>query len=175
MNFGKALILFMVVLGLGAGALGVWYRHHHENRVIDALTPQGAELLAFAPEVELIRLDRVLSDAEDRPAVDDETFEIQGGAYRAVAKQSLTESPTFTKLRKALVQNIAYDWEQTQPTGATDWPYLLRFRRKNEEALFAFDPAQCRIALPASQQVLSIRPVQPGLEKLLKEISPSAE
>src|SRR5262245_53654261 len=136
MNRGKVLALLMVIAGLLVGGFGIWFQHRQMRRITEAFSPATAMLIAYAPQVELLRL-----GAADEAPGDPETVHIHDRAYQVVGRQRIESLPEFVKVRKWLVRDENYDWNRLPAEGDTSWQFLLDASDGRQHARLALDAA----------------------------------
>ena len=56
MKRGTILAVLIVVIGIAAGAWAIFARHNQMQHVLEAFTPATAEMIAHAPQVEMLQL-----------------------------------------------------------------------------------------------------------------------
>jgi hypothetical protein len=175
MNRGKIIILLVLSVAIGFSGYGVWYRHQQMHRVLDALSPRVAQLIAYAAHVELLEL-----GAEDGPASEPEkTVSIQSKKRSIAARKVVGESKGFSNLRADLVRDSSYDWNKPEAklhdNGVATWQYVIVFNDGLDEARLAFDTDHCRVLLLDSGPALSINPICEATGAFFLEQFPKAD
>jgi hypothetical protein len=159
MNRGKIIILSILTAAIGISGYGVWYRHQQMHRVLDALSPRVAQLIAYAAHVELLEL----SAAGDPVAEPDKTISVQSKKRSIAARKVVGESKGFSNLRADLVRDSSYDWNKPkakpQDNDVATWQYVIVFNDGSDEARLAFDTEHCHVLLLESGPALSISPI----------------
>src|SRR4051794_21556148 len=101
-NRGKVIILVVLTAALGVSAYGVWYRHHQMRRVLEALSPRVAQLIAYAPRAEVLQLGVPELSGSNRSG-DEQTITLLGATYPIKERRNLAGSRGFSNLRADLV------------------------------------------------------------------------
>ncbi len=135
MNRGKFVAVLIVVLGLAAGAWAIFVRHNQMQRVLEAFTPATAEMIAHAPQVELLRLVPDITPAAEHA----ELMGIGDKTYQVAERKRVETTNGFTYLRTALLNDASYEWDQPVEGAQRDWQYILDFGDGPSHYLFAFD------------------------------------
>ena len=168
MNRGKLVAALIVIAGIGAGTWAIFARHDQMRRVLEAWTPPTAEMIAHAPQVELLQLVPDTSTAGQQA----ELMGIGNKVYQVAQRKSVVEANGFTYLRTALVNDASYDWEHPPEGAERNWQYILDFGDGPSHFLFAFDfTAPCMMKLEGGKTV-SIRPIATGAEAFCREQLP---
>jgi hypothetical protein len=175
MNRGKIIILLILSAAVGISGYGVWYRHQQMHRVLEALSPRAAQLIAYAPHVELLEL-----GAGENPAAEpDLVISIQNKNRSIAAKKVVGESKGFSNLRADLVRDSSYAWNKPEAKpGDNDvatWQYVIVFNDGSDEARLAFDTEHCHLLLLESGPALSISPICEAATAFFLEQFPKAD
>jgi hypothetical protein len=133
---------FAVVLAV----VNVWYQRHLTHRTQQLWGDDAVSLVANAPTMELLVLDRAsTSGAASRStaaSAGNETFAIGGFAWKVAQRKDLAEARGVVHLRHALRQDASYDWNAAAAShgasGAT-WKYALRLGDGDRRATFVLD------------------------------------
>jgi hypothetical protein len=174
MNRGKIIILAIVTVAVAVSIYGVWYRHRQMQRVLSALGSPVAQLVAFAPEVEIIELG---SPAEGQTTELEKTVTVDGTIRPVIAKKSPGASKGFANLRSDLVRDSSYDWQQSDQSADTaaghNWRYALIFRDGHDEAQLAIDADTNWIMLLDRGPQLSIEPISQAMASYFADQFPA--
>jgi hypothetical protein len=174
MNRGKIVILLIFGTALVISIGSVWFRHQQMRHVIDTFTSPVAQLIAYAPEAEILQLGAPSDElvGEDRP-VGAEEIKIAHRIYPIVARKKVDSSRGFGKLRADLVRDSNYAWPE--PTDMVvektlaEWQYVLLLTDDKEQARLAFSPDTCQMMLIDAVRIVSIAPICEATKELLAE------
>ena len=97
---GSALVLGILLLAAGLGAFAVWFQWGQTRRCLAFLGPVAARRIQLAPQVELWML-----------AAD-------GTTIRAIERLDVSQAPGLVHLRRGLIEDVNYRWEEPVSAGA---------------------------------------------------------
>lgn len=120
---GVRLVIGLVVLGVTAGLVGIWYQRGQTRRCLAFYGPDAARMVTTAPVVELWRV---------APAT-------EPGVLVAMERADVSKAPGLVHLRRGLVEDANFRWSAGPSIGgerlpASSWDWALAFS----------DPAQGR-------------------------------
>jgi hypothetical protein len=163
MHRGKLLSLLMIFAAVAVAGFAVWFHHQQSSRVLQALSPNTAALIAYAPQVELLRL---TSEKDAGGAAPLEILRLQGRSYYVTERKGITEAQNIRTVRGWLVHNDNYDWSAPAAESKGPWQYALVFTQgPQQHATLLFDHAHAQMLLPDTGQVLSTAPMNAGLKE----------
>jgi hypothetical protein len=144
----------MFLLAATAAVAAIWYLRGLSQRSMDFWGPVAGELILQAPHVEALQL----AGAEPK-------------------RRDISQARGLTNVRRALMQDASFDWNDRTAAPSTGWDYALRFQDGDRSAtlLFAIDPP--RAALQEAEEQVSTLPIAGGLRAFLEEqfvVSPSS-
>jgi hypothetical protein len=170
MNRGKIIILLILAVAVGVSFYGIWFRHRQMRRVLESFSAPVAQLIAYAPEAELLMLGSPNPGAID-PIAEYEETRIGDRKYPVVNKKSVASIKGFGKLRADLVRDSSYNWNQANNTSeaAANWQFVLVLADGKDRAQLALSPDSCQIMLLDAGPVLSIAPICEPMKELLAE------
>jgi hypothetical protein len=103
-SIGTRLVLGLVLAGVGLALFAVWFQWGQTRRCLDFFGSAAARRIQVAPRVELWSL------AADGPAV------------RAVRRLDVSRAPGLVHLRRGLIEDVNYRWEQAGSQAAARLP-----------------------------------------------------
>jgi hypothetical protein len=103
-SIGTRLVLGLVLAGVGLALFAVWFQWGQTRRCLDFFGSAAARRIQAAPRVELWSL------AADGPAV------------RAVRRLDVSRAPGLVHLRRGLIEDVNYRWEQAGSQAAARLP-----------------------------------------------------
>ena len=159
---GKLLILLMVLAAVAVAGFAVWYHHQQSSRVLEAISPNVAALVAYAPSVELLQL--VTENDVPAGAQPSEVIRLQGHSYFVTQRKDIAQAKNVRTVRGWLIHNDNYDWSATASANGS-WQYALVFTSGPDRAMLLFDHAHSQMLLPDSGHILSIAPMNAGLKE----------
>jgi hypothetical protein len=166
-NRGPIVILLLFASAAGIAGFSIWYTHAQSYRVIQALSSPVTQLIAFAPQAEIMQLaaahDEPAGDGINAAASQPDIIRIQNQAYKIVQKKNAIGLDRFAELRHWLLHNDNYDWNAAPPANAT-WQFLLVFTDGTTTAQLAFNFEQKCLVLAPDGAVLNIAPMQEGVQ-----------
>jgi hypothetical protein len=162
MNRGKLVILLTVLLAGAIAFASVWYFHRQSNRVIEALSPQVAMLITYAPSAQVARL--VPESAAKGNADPAEIVRVQGKSYLVLDRHAAPAGNDLTNLRSWLIHNDNYDWGAAPDINAAAWQYDLTLSDGPRRTDLLFDLTTAQMLLLPENTVLSVRPMVDGLQ-----------
>jgi hypothetical protein len=174
MNRGKFVILLIFVAAAAVSVAAVWYRHQQMRHVLETFTAQVAQLIAYAPEAEILQLGapKEAVIGED-PQAGTEEIKIAHRIYPIIARKKVESSRGFGKLRADLVRDSNYAWPE--PTDVVvektlaEWQYVLVLTNEKDQAQLAFSPNSCQMMLVDAVRIVSIAPICDATKELLAE------
>ena len=158
---GSVLVLGLRVRGWGAAVTGIWFQWGQTRRCLEFYGPRVARLIAEAPRVELWTL---------KP----------GSSPRrllAVGRQDVSQAPGLVHLRRGLVEDANFRWEEVgdkvAPLPVAAWEKALVFTTPEAEesaAVLAIDFAEDGGALTVVGQPgrIGLGRLERGLQKWLE-------
>ncbi len=113
---GARLVIGLVVLGVTAGLVGIWYQRGQTRRCLAFYGPEAARMVTAAPVVELWTL---------APAADP-------GVLVALERADVSQAPGLVHLRRGLVEDANFRWKVSPPSvggrlPAESWDRALMF------------------------------------------------
>ena len=159
---GSVLVLGLLLLGLVAAVTGIWFQWGQTRRCLEFYGPRVAKLIAEAPRVELWTLEPGSSPRR----------------LRAVGRQDVSQAPGLVHLRRGLVEDANFRWEEvgdrTAPLPVAAWDSALVFATpedgENAAAVLAIDFAEGGGALTVVGQPgrIGLGRLERGLQKWLE-------
>jgi hypothetical protein len=163
MHRGKLLTLLILLAAVAVAGFAVWFHHQQSSRVLQSLSPNTAALIAYAPQIELLRL---AAEKDAGGAAPLEILRLQGHSYYVTERKDITQAKNVRTVRGWLVHNDNYDW--TAPAGDSKgpWQHALVFTQGAQQATtLLFDHVHAQMLLPDTGQVLSTSPMNAGLKE----------
>jgi len=155
------LVLCLLLLGLLAAVTGIWFQWGQTRRCLEFYGPRVARLIAEAPRVELWTLEPGSGPRR----------------LRAVGRQDVSQAPGLVHLRRGLVEDANFRWEEvgnrTTPLPSAAWERALVFTAPEAEAgaaVLAIDFAEGGGALTVVGQPgrIGLGRLERGLQKWLE-------
>lgn len=163
MHRGKLLTLLILLAAVAVAGFAVWFHHQQSSRVINAISPGVAALIAYAPQVELLRL---APEKDAAGAAPPEILRLQGHSFYVTERKDISNAKNFRTVRGWLVHNDNYDWSAPAADSTGPWQYALVFTQDPQQhAMLLFDHAHAQMLLPETGQVLSTAPMNAGLKE----------
>jgi hypothetical protein len=163
MHRGKLLTLLILFAAVAVAGFAVWFHHRQSSRVLEALSPNTAALIAYAPQVELLRL---ASEKDAPDAAPLEILRLQGHSYYVTERKDITQAKSVRTVRGWLVHNDNYDWSAPAAESKGPWQYALVFTQgPQQQAMLYFNHTHSQMLLPETGQVLSTAPMNAGLKE----------
>ncbi|HTQ40658.1 MAG TPA: hypothetical protein VMJ32_16670 [Pirellulales bacterium] len=165
---GKIIILLMFAAAASIAGFSIWYNQRQSYRVIAALSPRVTQLIAYAPQAEIMRLLPTrgggAGGSTSDPPENSEIVNIQNHTYRISTQKNALALEHFTDVRHWLLHNDNYDWNPSPDNNVGGWQYLVEFTDGANQARLAFDlHHQCLMLLPDGAP-LCVVPMQEGLQ-----------
>src|SRR5262245_22516208 len=107
MHRGKLLTLLILLAAVAVAGFSIWFLHQQSSHVVEAISPNTAALIAYGPQVELMRL---TSEKDAGGAAPLEILRLQGHSYYVTDRKDITQARDVRTLRGWLVHNDNYDW-----------------------------------------------------------------
>jgi len=113
---GARLVIGLLLLGVTAGLVGIWYQRGQTRRCLAFYGPEVARMVTSAPIVELWRVG---------PST-------EPGVLRALERTDVSQAPGLVHLRRGLVEDANFRWQggaSTEPgrLPAASWDRALVF------------------------------------------------
>ena len=162
MHRGKLLTLLILLAAVAVAGFAVWFHHRQSSRVLEALSPNAAALIAYAPQVELLR---IASEKDAGGAAPLEILRLQGHSYYVTERKDITQATNVRTVRGWLVHNDNYDWSAPAAESKGPWQYALVFTQGPQHTTLLFDHTHAQMLLPETGQVLSTAPMNAGLKE----------
>ncbi|MDA0254790.1 MAG: hypothetical protein O3C39_09480 [Planctomycetota bacterium] len=125
---GGLIVMALLLLAIGLGVFAVWFQRDQTRRCLAFYGPEAARRIQSAPRVELWQL------------------EARGEGVRAVARRDVSRGPGLVHLRRGLIEDFNYAWEQpgegaARPLAGEAWDRALVFHdgRAATGTIVAFD------------------------------------
>jgi hypothetical protein len=150
MNQGKLVIVFIFGLSAVMGGYAWWHHFTQGSRCLDLWGAEAGELIRYAPQVEVMQFAH--SDAGDA-----ETIQIQGESLAIAARKDVTGTPGLVHARQALIEDASFLWK-ADLAGPSNWQYLLRFTRGDQQVSVAFDCDRGRVRLVGTDRQAALKP-----------------
>ncbi len=164
MKRGTIIAVLLVTAGVAAGIWGVLSLHGQMRRVMEEFTPATVEMMAHAPQVELLHLIPDTTTASQHA----ELMGIGDVVYQVDGRKTLADSD-FSYLRFALLRDASYEWDKPVEGEQRRWEYILDFHDGSSHFLFAFDfSSPCMMKLEGGKTV-SIAPIATGAKAFFDE------
>ena len=118
---GKRVIILLFAVGLAAATFSLWYHYQSGRRALALWGREDAVLIARAPAItaeQLVPGDAAPQAAEATAAPLDGPIErlgIGGKFYRVVARADASQARGVSNIRRALLMDITYRWDETGP------------------------------------------------------------
>lgn len=103
---GARLVVGLVVLGVTAGLVGIWYQRGQTRRCLAFYGPEAARMVTAAPVVELWTL---------APAA-------EPGVLVALERVDVSHAPGLVHLRRGLVEDANFRWQPGPPVARERLP-----------------------------------------------------
>ncbi|MGD9720441.1 MAG: hypothetical protein AB7O59_06585 [Pirellulales bacterium] len=158
-NPGKLVIVAILAVGLIAAGFSLWYHRQGGKHALEYWGTQGALLIARAPEIEVLKLraaDAPPAEGEDPQAI--ERLGVGGKFYVVTAKTDASHARGVSNIRRAMVVDGAYQWDQAPPSEPPVWQYGLEFHENDQQILVLFDFDGGRVGSTASTQTVPLVP-----------------
>jgi hypothetical protein len=173
-NRGKIIILLILTVAVGISVYGVWFRHRQMRRVLESFSPPVAQMIGYAPDVELLLLGPAGSSAAGEVKDSNgKRVKIGQDEYPITATRNVIAVKGFSKLRADLVRDSNYQWADPPDAVivkvAPVWEYVLVLTDDQEQVRLAFSPNSCQMMLLDSGPILSIAPICEATKELLAE------
>ena len=162
MHRGKLLILLIVLAAVAVAGFAVWFHHQQSSRVIEAISPNVAALVAYAPQIELLRLTAEKDAAGATPL---EVLRLQGHSYYVTQRKDISQAQNVRTFRGWLLHNDNYDWSAPAADSTGPWQYALVFTQRPHDATLFFDHTHAQMLLPDTGRILSIAPMNAGIKE----------
>jgi len=120
---GARLVIGLLLLGITAGIVGIWYQRGQTQRCLAFYGPEAARMVTSAPVVEVWAL---------APAA-------ESGVLVALERADVSQAPGLVHLRRGLVEDANFRWQGRPSTGAGRLP-----AESWDRALVFADPAAGR-------------------------------
>jgi len=163
MHRGKLLTLLILLAAVAVAGFAVWFHHQQSSRVVQAISPNVAALVAYAPQIELLRL-APEKDA-DPSAMPPQILRLQGQSFYVTERKDITSANNIRTVRGWLVHNDNYDWSAPAADSKGPWQYALLFTQGPQRAMLLFDHTHAQMLVLDSAQVLSTTPMNAGLKE----------
>ena len=166
-HLGKLLILLILALAIGAASFSIWYLRGLSLRSMEFYGLQAGQLILQAPVVEAMRLEP--ADATAEPATS-ETLTVDARTYAVIQRRDISRAKGLINVRRGLMNDASYHWEEAPSRGPLRWEYALRFRDGDRQATLLFSLDQ-GLVMPFDnrRRPISFRPVKAGLEAFFAE------
>lgn len=163
---GTLLVLGLLLLGIFAAAMAVWYQRLQTRRCLDFYGAAVARLVSKAPQVELLTL----------------TPTGTAGRLRATARHDVTTTRGIVHLRRGLVEDAGFRWGDPGPPGRlpdTAWDYAFVFSDPNvpgrqAKVVVDLDPQGGWLAVTGGAGRVGLGRLRAGLEQWIKTSFPAA-
>src|SRR5687768_9637678 len=125
------LVIALVVAGLAAASVAVWYQHRQTRRALDLWGAAAAQCIERAPVVKLVALD---GGGRTGSSTTGETFD-------AGAATDISRAPGLLHFRRSLLQDANFDWNSENEAAVSDrdWDYAVRFSDEVGSVVVLFD------------------------------------
>lgn len=131
---GKLATLSILGLAIVMGLVAVVYHHQQQRRALRYWGSEAAQLILTAPVADFIEL-----SAQPPPAQDDaDHLDVNRQRRQVTARHPLADAPGFSHLRRSLLHDASFAWDQPVEVEAREWRYALRFRDVAGEVLLLF-------------------------------------
>ena len=174
MNRGKFVIFLIFFTAIAVSIASVWLRHRQMRHVLETFTAPVAQLIAYAPEAEILQLGTPSDEmvGKDRQ-IGAEEITIAHRIYPIMARKKVESSRGFGKLRADLVRDSNYTWPEPSDVVVekvpAKWQYVLLLTDGKEQARLAFSPDSCQMMLLDAVRIVSIDPICAATKELLEE------
>jgi hypothetical protein len=165
---GRLVIVVLLMLGTMGTVGSTWYRLHSQQRPIQLWGQGPANLMLNAAIVEAMQL---VPAGSDEAAGAMKHLSFNGQRYAVVAQREVSGAPEFVHVRQALIHDASFDWSDTGQCKPV-WQYGLEFSNGAESTLVLLAPDCGRALLVDTGASASIRPVMPGIVRLMEEQFP---
>jgi uncharacterized protein (UPF0333 family) len=163
MHRGKLLTLLILLAAVAVAGFAVWFHHQQSSRVVEAISPNVAALIAYAPQAELLRV-APEKDA-DPNAIPPQILRLQGRSFYVTEQKDISGVKNFRTVRGWLIHNDNYDWSAPAAESKGPWQYALVFTQGPQHTMLLFDHTHEQMLLPETGQVLSTAPMNAGLKE----------
>lgn len=157
-SVGTRLVVGLLVLGLTAAGVGIWFQWQQTRRCLEFYGVEAAGQISRAPRVELWSL---------RPRVDDG----HTGRLLTTQQRDISAAKGLVHLRRGLVEDANFIWSKPpggdQPLPDAAWDVALVFADDLDAARVVLAVALGSDTEPAQLTVLG-RPGRVGLGKMAK-------
>jgi hypothetical protein len=157
-NRGAILVILLVVAGLTAASVAVWYQHRQTRRALDLWGAATAQRIERAAVVELFELDGDTPSGilDDEPAVD------------------ISSAPGVLHFRRSLLQDANFHWQPASEAVESDntWDYAARFSDDEGNVTVLFDLDRGTVANRAApgRVALVTEKMSLGLSRFFDEV-----
>jgi hypothetical protein len=175
---GRYAIIAIAVLAIGGATFNWWYQRDLRRRSLDMWGAPLARLIVQAPEVEAMLLAPAGSGAAPQAdAEDGNTITIDGDQWIVIDRARIDtpeQAPGSTHVRRSLVNDRSFVWDQPVEDCRPDWRYALFFRDGDQEETILIALDCPRVALLGSNIRATITPVVPPLKEFFDEQFPGS-
>ncbi len=148
MRIGIAVVVIIVLLGMSAGAVSIWWRWEQGKRALEFWGRDAAQRIRHAPQVELLQL----SDSGD-----------------VTERKDISKLAGLLHARHALIEDASFDWTKSLPDvwiKEETWSYAVRFTMDGEHTTVAFDLSRRRIRhVEAGSEIVLTKQINDGWRK----------
>jgi hypothetical protein len=163
---GTLLVLGLLLLGIFAATMAVWYQRLQTRRCLDFYGPRVARLISKAPRVELLPL------APTGAA----------GRLRAATGHDVTSTKGIVHLRRGLVEDAGFRWADAGPSGRlpdATWDYAFVFSdpavpEERAAVVVDLDPQGGWLAVAGQAGRVGLGRLGAGLDAWIKTSFPAA-
>src|SRR5262245_57175978 len=121
MHRGKLLTLLILLAAVAVAGFAVWFQHQQSSRVVEAISANVAALIAYAPQVELLKV-APEKDA-DPNALPPQILRLQGQSFYVTEQRDISGVNNLRTVRGWLVHNDNYDWSAPAAESKGPWQY----------------------------------------------------
>ena len=165
---GKYAIIAIATLAIGGALFNWWYQRDLHRKSLEFWGAARARLIVQAPQVEALRL----TTSDEQTTASDDRIEFGGKSWTIVERRSIdtpTQAPGSSHVRRSLVNDKSFAWDEPADSCQPVWQYALRFRDGGESETVLISLECPRLARVGSDSQRSIRPMVPALKEFFDE------
>ena len=130
----RLLILTILIAALLAAGFAVWFRYQASRRTLSLWGSDAARLIRNASVVEAWRV-----APTDDPNAAEQQKAPTGEAVVITARRELQTVPDLAHIRRALLTDVHFLWDESAADCTPHWTHALRFQEGSEHATLWID------------------------------------
>jgi hypothetical protein len=166
---GQIVIAAIFLAAIVAGAVAIVYHRGRAARPLELWGRDAALRIVQAPRVAALKLAPDDSAPDAAGIAAGESIEVDGRRYLVRQRREITGARGLVNIRRALVDDATFDWQDVGDDCLPDWSDALEFSDDSGRVivLFSFDCPRVR-SLPGEAQA-SIGPTAAALRAFMAE------